>query len=169
MNNKFVVDLLRSLLILLFQFVGFDNLFLGLFFFIIYKTESECVQMNTVWPIQEAVIHGAGDYQTMKQITLVLISTLWMISSFASLRLVLCTSYTRASQCCVLNLSQIIPSESLTRHDNLEAKNTLTFSILDMVKPVFKPVLLFVRLNDALTLKISWCYTQKMVINNMLK
>lgn len=57
------------------------------FFFIIYKTESECVQMNTVWPIQEAVIHGAGDYQTMKQITLVLISTLWMISSFASLRL----------------------------------------------------------------------------------
>lgn len=61
MNNKFVVDLLRSLLILLFQFVGFDNLFLGLFFFIIYKTESECVQMNTVWPIQEAVIHGAGD------------------------------------------------------------------------------------------------------------
>lgn len=33
MNNKFVVDLLRSLLILLFQFVGFDNLFLGLFFF----------------------------------------------------------------------------------------------------------------------------------------
>lgn len=88
MNNKFVVDLLRSLLILLFQFVGFDNLFLGfIIFFIIYKTESECVQMNTVWPIQEAVIHGAGDYQTMKQITLVLISTLWMISSFASLRL----------------------------------------------------------------------------------
>lgn len=77
MNNKFVVDLLRSLLILLFQFVGFDNLFLGfIFFFIIYKTELECVQMNTVWPIQEAVIHGAGDYQTMKQITLVLISTL---------------------------------------------------------------------------------------------
>lgn len=77
MNNKFVVNLLRSLLILLFQFVGIANsLFWGFLKKIINKTESECVQMNTVWPIQEAVIHGAGDYQTMKQITLVLISTL---------------------------------------------------------------------------------------------
>lgn len=47
MNNKFVVDLLRSLLILLFQFVGFDNLFLGLFFFIIYKCADEHCLANT--------------------------------------------------------------------------------------------------------------------------
>lgn len=169
MNNKFVVDLLRSLLILMFQFVGFDNLFMGLFFFYYLQdwirvcTDEHCLANTGSSDSRSRRLsnneanYTCADKYIMNDFFLCLLATLCSVP--AALELPNAVSLI----CHKLSHQNHWPDTTTLK------QQTLTFSILDMVKPVFKPVLLFVGLNDALTLKISWCYTQKMVINNMLK